>query len=478
MKAKNEESKSIKNGNLFNTEYMDNDWDLVNKEDYKNVDVNLNSGDINLSQDGLINNDHNLSNDDNVEASPAPQENEPHAGPGNDSGAQSQAPVGRPNKYAQIENFLSSCGIQFRFNIITGRVESNFNSTGELKPLDEKQENSILRKIRAADLKCGPNDLVKILCSDFIKEFNPFDDYLNSLPEWDGETDFINQLAQTVKTGNDEIFYRYFKKWIVASVGCMIDEDEINHTALVFSGKQGIGKTTFFNNLVPKKLQTYVYSGFVNPTDKDAAINLSECFLIILDELESLSNNQIGSLKEIMTRKHNRVRRPYDRRAENYTRRSSFCGSINNEQFLTDTTGNRRFLCFKAESFDLNHEIDINMVYAQALSLYSSGEFNCRFNQMEIEELNAHNAQFVVTSFEEDLLLDYFEACTRANATHTLKTSDVAQFLAVNKRFVVNINSIKKLGAALQKHGFERFKQRERYVYALKLKPNNQPDES
>ena len=145
-------------------------------------------------------------------------------------------------------------------------------------------------------------------------------------------------------------------------VGCVLDDKVINHTVIVFSGKQGLGKTTWVEKLVPRKLKEYLFSGTINPNNKDTLVQLSECMLINLDELENLNRSEIGSLKEIITKTQIRMRKAYGHNNETMPRRASFAGSVNTAQFLNDTTGSRRFRCFEVENIEYTHNIDIHKV--------------------------------------------------------------------------------------------------------------------
>ena len=152
-------------------------------------------------------------------------------------------------------------------------------------------------------------------------------------------------------------------------VGCVLDDKVINHTVIVFSGKQGLGKTTWVERLVPKQLKEYLFSGTINPNNKDTLVQLAECMLINLDELENLNRSEIGSLKEIITKTQIRMRKAYGHNNETMPRRASFAGSVNTAQFLNDSTGSRRFLCFELEGIKYQHSVDINMAFSQALFL-------------------------------------------------------------------------------------------------------------
>ncbi|WES98273.1 VapE family protein [Chryseobacterium arthrosphaerae] len=290
-------------------------------------------------------------------------------------------------------------------------------------------ENSILRKILKAKVKCSINSLRNLLHSDYCEMFDPFDVYFQNLPKYEEETDYIEQLADTITTTKQDLWRICFKKWFVAMVACVLDEKQVNQTVIVFSGKQGLGKTTWIEKLMPKQLKEYIFSGTINPSNKDTLIHLAECMLINLDELENLNRSEIGSLKEIITKTHIRMRKAYGHNNENMPRRASFAGSVNTSQFLNDTTGSRRFLSIEVEHIEYTHEIDINKVYAQAFSLFCEG-FRHWFNQEEIKEINANNEQYQLKSPEEELLLTWFEPAEKSKAQYFFSTTQIAQILS------------------------------------------------
>jgi predicted P-loop ATPase len=250
-------------------------------------------------------------------------------------------------------------------------------------------------------------------------------------------------------------------------VGCALDEDTINQTVIVFSGKQGVGKTTWMENLVPGELKQYLFSGTINPNNKDTLIHLSECLLINLDELENLNRSEIGSLKELITKTHIRIRRAYGHNNETLPRCASFAGSVNTAQFLNDTTGSRRFLSFEVTDIKYDHKVSLNDVYSQALHLFKSG-FRFWFNRDEIGAINQNNEQYQLRSPEEELLLTWFEPCTKEQANAFLTASQILAKLADKAKINVSDSSVNKLGKALIKNNYLRFKSNGKLLYALR----------
>ena len=372
----------------------------------------------------------------------------------------------KPSFIDRLENFLNF-RYSFRYNIVTGKLEYKAIKATLWKPVTDFVENSILREIMKAKVKCNINTLRNLLHSDYCQQYDPFKDYFDDLKTNEDETDHILNLANTITTTKQELWQICFKKWFVAMVACVTNEKAINQTVIVFSGKQGVGKTTWIEKLIPKPLKDYMFSGTINPNNKDTLIHLAECMLINLDELENLNRTEIGTLKELITKTHIRMRKAYGHNNESLPRRASFAGSVNTAQFLNDTTGSRRFLCFEVEHIEYTHNIDINLAYAQAKQLYKE-DFRYWFNQEEIKEINANNEQYQIRSPEEELLLTWFDLADRDTANAFLNTSQIGAKLADKAKLNITDGTVMKLGKALKKHGYLRLSKKNGYVYAVR----------
>ena len=372
----------------------------------------------------------------------------------------------KPTQIDRLELFLSTRYV-FRHNMVSGKLEFQYFGKKKWNVMNDFIENSMLRECLKGRIKTNLSSLRNLLYSDFCELFNPFEDYFFNLPSYDEKTDYITELANTITTTKQELWQQCFKKWLVAMVGCVLDDKVINHTVIVFSGKQGLGKTTWVEKLVPKQLKEYLFSGTINPNNKDTLVQLAECMLINLDELENLNRSEIGSLKEIITKTQIRMRKAYGHNNETMPRRASFAGSVNTAQFLNDSTGSRRFLCFELEGIKYQHDVDINMAFSQALFLFKSG-FRFWFDQEEIKSITENNEQYQLHSPEEELLLTWFEPCPKEEATLFLNASQIAAKLADRTKLNLNDGTINKLGKALKKHNFIRLMRQGKPVYAVK----------
>lgn len=125
----------------------------------------------------------------------------------------------------QIEAFLK-VRYRFRYNQATNKVEWKPVGQAEKDFTDMRDYdyNTVLREIKYADLSCSVTTLRTILASSFVSPYDPYIEYFAHLPEWDGQTDYIGQLTNTVETSNPEFWQKCFRKWLVALTGSLIDE--------------------------------------------------------------------------------------------------------------------------------------------------------------------------------------------------------------------------------------------------------------
>lgn len=449
--------------------------------DDKEVTATVNSAYANLHEFGNKTGDNNsgndLSNKTVDENGSILEDNKAPSSFGDGAGDEADEDKPKPTIIDRLENYLTSKYI-FRHNIVSGKLEfrqikAGSSSSPSGRPggawlvMNDFIENSMLRECLKARLKTNLSSLRNLLYSDFCPLYNPFQDYFQSLPTWDEATDHITQLANTITTTKQELWQQCFKKWLVAMAGCVLSDKIINHTVIVFSGRQGLGKTTWMEKLVPKQLKEYLFSGTINPNNKDTLVHLAECMLINLDELENLNRSEIGSLKEIITKTQIRIRRAYGHNNETMPRRASFAGSVNTAQFLNDTTGSRRFLCFEVEAIQYQHHTSMEQVYAQALHLLNNG-FKYWFDQEEIKAITENNEQYQLRSPEEELLITWFSPCDKETASLFINASQIAARLAEKAKLNVSYGTVNKIGKALKKHNFIRLKKNGVFVYALK----------
>jgi hypothetical protein len=362
---------------------------------------------------------------------------------------------------------------KLRFNVVTNNPEIFDEAVGEFVKINSIQRNSIVLNLRNMGLPCYNDTVDLLLESDRIPLFDPFREYFNNLPVFTEGRDYIAELAATVKTDNPENFLHFLRKFLVALVACAIDDKVVNHTVLILVGAQGIGKTKWFQRLLAFVLKSYMYSGIIEPSNKDSIIQICRNLLVNLDELENMNKSEIGTIKYVITLPEVKHRTVYHRTDDLFPRRASFVGSVNNMEFLTDMTGNRRFLAFVATEINYNHTVDMDMVYAQCMYLLDSG-FEYWLSPAEITQVNEQNLRFKIVSAEEEFILKHYRPRPEEPFIHEVFFSAgelLHEHGTYNPGLSKNITTV-SLGKALSNMGFGKVKKKgiQRYrLYAMDL---------
>ena len=327
------------------------------------------------------------------------------------------------------ESYLSTNYV-FEYNEIKSRTLFKLKKPKSvLTLLGSYDLNSIWRGLANAGYKMPLSNLQTLLNSNFVKKVNPIKDYFEKLPKWDGKIDYIDELAKTVVTNDDEFFRWAFKKWLVSFVGCAVDKNVTNHQVLVLVGKQGCGKTTWLKNLVPLELRlSYTYNGTINPNNKDCKLAMSEYLLMNLDEMSTYNKFQIDAFKEMITVDTITERKPYGHFSEDYTRIASFTASSNDPEILLDVTGNRRFLCNEASEINYLHAIDLNLVYSQAYTLFQTG-FQYYFDSIDTLTVEENNKKYMKGSVESDYIDTYFKKPENGDIEEYLSATEIGQYI-------------------------------------------------
>lgn len=360
------------------------------------------------------------------------------------------------NEIVLIKQYVSTC-FETRYNTIKNHVEyRQYESSSKWKRLTDHEVNSLWVQMREMGFKLNKDTLWTLFESEFSPNVNPLQDYFLGLDN-DTSENPIGRLADTIKIKNDQHWRLYLTKWLVASVANVFElESCTNHTMLVLCGEQGTYKTTWLNKLNPARLdKDYFFTGNLNIESSDCNTYLAEKFIINMDDQmrDLLTKHGSETIKNVITKNYVTYRKPYAHAPVDLPRIANFVGSINGEDFLTDPTGNRRFLPFSIESIDIDamKDIDIDAVWKQAYDLYKSG-YQYYFTKDDIQELAEHNKMFEQSCIEEELLLKYFAPTTENDYTaQFVQTSDIVQMLTLASASKLNNT---RIFDALKKNNF------------------------
>ena len=358
----------------------------------------------------------------------------------------------------------------FEFRLNVGNQKMEFRRLGAIKYVDLKDTdlNSIKVRLNLKNIPCSKENLRTIIFSNLWPQYDPYLEFLSSLPEWDGH-DYIADLASTVQTDNDRYFLWSLRKWLTGFVGSLADEETVNQIALILAGGQGIGKTKWFTNMLPPELRKYSSSGLLDPKDKETLVQLSELCCFNMDEVENLKPKYVEAIKELITKQSMYLRRAYTTLSQNYIRRCTFCGTANGIDILHDITGNRRFLCQNVLDVDYKLEgLNHKQLYAQAYHLYRSG-FQFWLDQKEQAVVEIQNARFRAMSLEEELVNTHYEKCRDGEAGAKRMQAYQIQADLQQKTGCGRLNNV-TIGKVLAAKGFDRIKSNGIYKWIVREK--------
>jgi predicted P-loop ATPase len=225
-------------------------------------------------------------------------------------------------------------------------------------------------------------------------KFNPVKDYIQR-EAWD-DNDHIEHLASFVKD-RDNLFGLALRRWLLGAIDRVYRPGSQNRM-LVLVGAQGLGKsglTSFLaNDLDPR----YTVQAGIRPDERDDQIRLSETFIWEVTELGATTRRaDVEALKAFLSVTRVNVRRPYAKYSTDAGAITSFVGTLNDSHagFLSDPTGERRFVVCELERIDWTYaqRVNVAQVWAQAKALYDQGERG-QFTAAELARVNTVNARF------------------------------------------------------------------------------------
>ena len=357
----------------------------------------------------------------------------------------------------RVKEFLTKNYI-FRQNMVFERLEFKDLSlppaSQEFRTMSTNDLNTIFRRMSEANIKYSLNNLRAVVNSDFATPIEPIRAYFDSLPPWDGQTDYINELADTIQTTDQPYWREVFRRWLVGMVHCAINPDCSNQQALLIQGKQGRGKTTWIRNLLPPELKEYYRNGMINPSIGDNMMMLSTRILINMEEFEGVKANDVAELKRLISLENVVHRKIYELQSRTFIRRASFIGSTNNTQFLNDISGSRRFLVVNATEIDYRRKINYTGLYSQVLQLIRNG-YQHWFEGEEIEQINLRNEQHRMKDPLEENLFVYFRPATPKDYMMKWKpAAAILSYLSALGRTQANAQSQHLLVQVLEREGF------------------------
>lgn len=201
-------------------------------------------------------------------------------------------------------------------------------------------------------------------------QYNPIATWISSKP-WDG-VDRLPVFYETLVEREgypEELKRKLMYRWMLSAVVAALKPSGFkSRGVLTLQGAQSLGKTTWISTLIPDaalrelaiKLDHHLDAG-----SKDSLLTAIAHWIVEIGELDSSFKKDIARLKGFLTSDRDKVRRPYARVDSEYPRRTVFCATVNDPNFLVDSTGNSRWWTIPVVKIDYAHGIDMQQLFAQ-----------------------------------------------------------------------------------------------------------------
>lgn len=342
----------------------------------------------------------------------------------------------------------------FRYNTVMKFVEYMPKDKGwyGYQPVDPRVQKRMTLEVQLADIRVSIKDVRNFLESDYIKNYNPIDEYLfQCYDKWDGK-DHIRALARTVPTANPH-WADWFYTWFLG----MVDQwrgyshrQYGNSVAPLLISKQGYNKSTFCRRLLPPELQ-WGYSDNLILSEKRQVYQAMAQFMVInLDEFNQISPQvQQGFLKNLIQLPTLKYKPPYGSHIMEFPRLASFIATSNMKDILSDPSGNRRFIGVELTGpIDVSVRPNYQQLFAQALSALNNGE-KSYFDAQQVKLIMKSNSQFEIIQPIDQYFLLYFELVDDEKEGDYLTAAEIFDYLKKQIGSSLKVNSLMGFGRKL-----------------------------
>ena len=342
----------------------------------------------------------------------------------------------------------------FRYNTVMKFVEYMPKEKGwyGYQPVEPRVQKRMTLEVQLADIRVSIKDVRNFLESDYIKNYNPIEEYLfQCYDKWDGK-DHIRALARTVPTANPH-WADWFYTWFLG----MVDQwrgyshrQYGNSVAPLLISKQGYNKSTFCRRLLPPELQ-WGYSDNLILSEKRQVYQAMAQFMVInLDEFNQISPQvQQGFLKNLIQLPTLKYKPPYGSHVMEFPRLASFIATSNMKDILSDPSGNRRFIGVELTGpIDVSVRPNYQQLFAQALSALNNGE-KSYFDAQQVKLIMKSNSQFEIIQPIDQYFLLYFELVDNEKEGDYLTAAEIFDYLKKQIGSSLKVNSLMGFGRKL-----------------------------
>lgn len=375
--------------------------------------------------------------------------------------------------------FLHTKGYNIRYNEITHYYEYTGFKAKSVEHLPETVPTILAEEMRPVFSYISKSKII-----DYITWYatnNRFNPILERIDKertekgWDG-VDRIQYIFDIFGIDETDTLSRVLiRKWLIQAYCGLhntIEQPFSLDIVLVFQGGQGKGKTTFFEHLAID--EQYFGGGLtLDPRNKDSIMQATSKWISELGEIGSTMKKDMDSVKAFITNSKDEYRVPYGKALLRYPRITSFVGTVNDEKFLIDQTGNRRFATIplktdiiidyetQVETFNsLQLWVQVAEIVEQEIANNKKYSKVFRLTQAEISALEIRNNSFLKPMKGEQEVLDVLAENSTPCKGMVCDKEDMTVTDFIQRNDILKKFSAVAVGKILDKYGYPATKKR------------------
>lgn len=229
-----------------------------------------------------------------------------------------------------------------------------------------------------------------INCSE-TNSFHEIKDYFRKLPKWDGKKRAEKYFINWLKVDDSPFAREVSLKWLLGAIARIFNPGCKFQWSLVLHGNQKIGK-----GFVLERLGGKWYIPLTDRVDDPHIVDaIQKMWIGEFKEMAGMRKAELNAIKQFLELSADTRRFAYDRRAKTILRHCVFAITVNDDKFLSDLTGNRRFLILhsnlpkfgyvkEVDGETLNDDNVIAQIWAEVYELYNE-MFKDGFDERKLE---------------------------------------------------------------------------------------------
>lgn len=301
-----------------------------------------------------------------------------------------------------VTDEFASCGM------VLGRVP--WNQTEEKRRWKDVDDAGFYRYVEVFYGLTGREKLDNaLMIVSAQNRINEVKQYLQRL-KWDGVKRLDRLLSEYLGAEDTAYTRAVMRKSLCAAVARAVNGGTKYDYMPIFTGPQGIGKSTFLRILG----KDWFSDSLTTFEGKEAAELIQGTWINEIGELSAFTKQETQVIKQFLSKTDDIYRAAYGRRTDKYPRRCVFFGTSNDSEFLKDATGNRRFWpvdvgVHPAKKSVWNQlPLEVDQIWAEAYVYWAMGE--PLYLPKEIEDLaKDQQEKHRESSGKEGIILDFLE---------------------------------------------------------------------